>query len=494
MSDQHNANCTGYAGHPDVKTPNLDKLAANSVNFVNGFANNPICSPSRICFHTGQYMRTHRMYGNYHNWYMKSNPDTLGSLFRRYGYQTALIGKSHMIPLWDREGFEHIRYTDLCDAERNDPCSCHYFDYLCQHGLADGYEEGTEKPGQDMLDGRKPSQLPYEHTIEAFTGREAVKFLNERDTDRPFLMHLSFQRPHSPISPAKEFFDMYDPDSLTLPESYGEFQETRLAGKPAHLRNALGEGRPYPLSCDDEKRMRRCLASYYGLISAIDMEIGRVLDLLEQTGELENTIVIYTADHGDFAGEHGLFHKNFGLYESIQQIPYLVSWPGAPAGMQSTTLVESIDVYPTLCELCNVPQPDGRDGTSLVKMLNGEGCKDAVFCEWITDRRLSSVRTERYRLVYYSGYDDGELYDHETDPQELINLWDRPEHSAVQQKLLRRLLDFSMQYARETDSSSDRALLERDRFSPAKMVHLGRIYWSDLEQVYTTVRPWKTEG
>ncbi len=494
MSDQHNANCTGYAGNPDVKTPALDRIAAGGVNFSNGFANNPICSPSRICFMTGQYMHTHRMFGNNHAEYSKPNPDTLGCLFRRYGYQTALIGKSHMVRRWDADGFEHIRYTDLCDALRTRPETTHYFQYLTDRGLADGYEEGSAKPGQEYMDdGSGPSRLPYEHSIERYTGRETLKFLENRDESRPFFLHMSFQRPHAPIAPAREFYDLYDPDRLTLPDSAFDWLKNRFAGHPGFMADKLNAGCEYPLA-STEARLRRCIASYYGLISAIDQEIGGVLDYLESVGELENTIVFYTADHGDFAGEHGLFHKNFGLFDSIQKIPFLLKWPGGPAGVTCDRLVESVDLYPTLCELCDVPLPEGRDGMSLAAVEKGECDRDAVFCEWQNfDRepaRLSSIRTREFRLVCQTGQAEGELYDHRTDPGETENRWNDPQYAAIRFELLQRLLEFTLQYSAETDVPGDRKLDRLERDTPKGLLHKGKIYWSTLQKAYGAKEQW----
>lgn len=493
MSDQHNANCAGYAGHPDVKTPNLDKIAKNGVNFTNGFANNPICSPSRICFMTGQYMHTHRMFGNNHAEYPEPNYDTLACLFRRYGYQTGLFGKAHMIRRWDEDGFEKIRYTDLCDSLRNNPESTHYFKYLDDLGLADLYEEGN--PREEMyytLDGSGHAQLPYEHSIEHYTGDKTLEFLEERDESRPFFIHMSFQRPHAPIAPAKEYFDMYDPDKLTLPDSIVDYFENKFAGKPKFMREMLRNGCGYPLADPDEKRLRRCLASYYALISCIDMEIGRVLKKLEEDGELENTIIFYTADHGDFAGEHGLFHKNFGLYESIQRIPFLMSWPGGPQNVKIDDLVESVDFFPTVCEICDIPVPNDVDGSSLVgSVLGNKAGKDAAFCEWewggFGERgpaKLSSVRTERYRLVYYNSTTGGELYDRQEDPGEVVNLWNNEKHAAVQLELLQRLLDFTLEYDVETGSLHDRELEDKSNRSPSRQLHKYCKRWSDLKSAY----------
>ncbi|MCF6175236.1 MAG: sulfatase-like hydrolase/transferase [Victivallaceae bacterium] len=492
MSDQHNANCSGYAGNPDVKTPNLDRIAAGGVNFTNGFANNPICSPSRICFMTGQYMHTHQLFGNDHAEYLHHNSDTLACQFRRYGYQTGLFGKSHMIRCWDEDGFEKISYTDLCDARRDDPRSTHYFKYLDDLGLADNYEEGSTKPGQEyMNNGSGYSTLPYEHSIERYTGDETLKFIEERDESRPFFIHMSFQRPHAPIAPSKEFYEMYDPSKIILPDSKHDWLENRFAGKPQHLQDQLNAGCEYPLAAD-EPELRRCIASYYGLISAIDMEIGRVLDRLKAMGELDNTIIFYTADHGDFAGEHGLFHKNFGLYESIQRIPFLFSWPGAPLGAVSENLVESVDLYPTLCELCNIPLPENIDGTSLVNYATAPG-KDAVFCEWesfAVDLRLSSIRTENFRLVFYGDIIDGELYDRSIDPGEVNNLWNAPEYAEAKMELVMRLLDFTLNYHKKTAAVDDRKLAIGECHSPTKLLHKNGIYWSDLQTVYNTKKTW----
>lgn len=494
MSDQHHAGCAGYAGHPLIKTPALDRVAAMGVNFTSGFANNPICSPSRTCFVTGQYMRTHRMFGNYHVRYPEPDANLLPALFQREGYQTALVGKSHLTRRWDADSFEFIRYTDMCDADRNDPRSCHYFDYLEKQGLADFYEEGAGRPGQEYtLDGSAPAQLPYEHSIEHYTGDQTLAFLKERDPDRPFYIHMSFQRPHGPIAPAREFFDLYDPEKIELPASASDWMENKFAGKPEHLQKVLTERGDYPLATN-EKRLKRCLASYYALITAMDGEIGRVLDYLEEIGELENTVICYNADHGDFAGDHGLFHKNLGIYESIQKIPYLLSWPGGPKGSTCDALVESVDLYPTLCELCGITPPGGRDGISLLPVVAGERGKEAVFCEWEmfwpAPHRTSAIRTKRWRLVYYSGHQTGELYDRAADPGEIRNLWDDPACLSVKTGLLQQLLDFTMQYERKTDYDFDLTEGGKDALTPSRLLHSGKVSWSRFLHLCNTPSPW----
>jgi arylsulfatase A-like enzyme len=498
MSDQHHAGAMGCAGHPDVRTPSLDRIAARGVQFRRAFANNPICSPSRICFMTGQYMHTHGMFGNDHSDWPHPEPNTLACLFRRYGYQTGLFGKSHMIRRWDEDGFERVRYTDLCDATHDDPLTCHYFSYLKDEGLADWYEEGTPKRGQHhTLDGSGPAGLPYEHSIEHYTGEETLKFLADRDESRPFFIHMTFQRPHAPIAPAEEYFGMYDPASLTLPDSAVDYFENRFAGKPEFMRQTLAKGCGYPLADPDPARLRQCLASYYALISCIDMEIGRVLRQLEEDGELENTIVFYTADHGDFAGDHGLFHKNFGLYDSICRIPFLLSWPGGPRGSVCDDLVESVDLYPTLCELCDVPMPDGREGRSLAGLARGESIdRTAAYTEWDwwrLGRKVSAIRTADFRLVFYGGEEGGELYDHRSDPGEVRNLWADDAYRATRLELTEELLAFTQRYAVKTDFAQDRRLSQEQRYSATKLMHKSKRYWSRLTGAYEEPTTWPPE-
>jgi len=254
------------------------------------------------------------------------------------------------------------------------------------------------------------------------------------------------------------------------------------------MQEKLVNGCGYPLADPDPNRLKRCLASYYALISVIDMEIGRVLDELEAKGELDNTIVIYTADHGDFAGEHGLFHKNFGIYDSIQRIPFLMSWPGGPKGTVCEEIVESIDVYPTLCELCDVPLPTGREGISMIPVGLGQTSgKSAAFCEWAWQgERISAVRTHDFRFVYYADTEDGELYDHSSDSGEINNLWNNPEYINQKLTLSNRLLAFTMKHAVVTDNKHDQKEAAAKNYTPKKLLHKHGKLWSNINKLFET--------
>ncbi|NOY79985.1 MAG: sulfatase-like hydrolase/transferase [Kiritimatiellaeota bacterium] len=484
MSDQHNAGSLSVAGHPNVRTPNLDRIAENGVRFTRAFCNNPICAPSRISFVTGQYCHTHRIVGNDNFELNDVNPNTLGAVFRRTGYQTAQIGKAHMVRRWDEEAYEHIRYCDLCDADRDDPRTNHYFKYLLDHGLADMYEDGTLPPDHEARrKGCAVAGLPYEHSIEHWTGEETLRFLERRDSTRPFFLHMSFERPHPNWTPAAEHAGMYNPDDIVLGPDAADWWENRWAGRPEFIQRMVGNR----MARFDLAGLRKALAYHFALVSVIDMEMGRVLDWLARHGELDNTIVVYTADHGDFAGDHGICDKNIGIYESIHRIPFLISIPGGPRGEIRDGLIESVDLFPTLCELADVPAPDGMDGRSILPEIEGRGAgKPQAICEWDfpePQRRVSALRTPRYRLVYYSHEAGGELYDHETDSCEMFNLWDAPEHREVRLELLERLFDAVNLYARKTDFDADRRKAEATRLTPTRLVHKHCKKWSDIARL-----------
>ncbi|OGV65491.1 MAG: hypothetical protein A3K19_10415 [Lentisphaerae bacterium RIFOXYB12_FULL_65_16] len=482
MSDQHNAGCMSAAGHPVVRTPNLDRIAAGGVRFSRAYCNNPICAPSRVSFVTGQYPHTHRILGNDIFELEDANSATLGATFRRHGYQAALIGKGHMVRNWDNEAYEHIRYCDLCDADRKDPTVHHYFKYLMDHGLADMYEDGGLPREHEAI--RKKcavARLPYEHSIEHWTGNETLAFLNQRDTRRPFLIHMSFERPHPHWTPSADHAGMYNPDAIPLGPDAVDWWERRWAGRPDFIMKAVA-GCMRDFTPSD---LKKALAYHFALVTVIDMEIGRVLDWLREHGELDNTVIVYTADHGDFAGDHGICDKNIGIYESIHRMPFLLSYPGGPRGVVRETIIESVDMFPTLCELTDVPSPSGMDGRSIVPEAEGRGGgRDFATCEWDyvgPQKRVCAIRTARHRLVYYSHAQGGELYDHDTDPWEMTNRWSDPECRDVRLHLLELLFDQVNQYTRKADIGSDYRVGHQTRFTPTRLLHKDCRKWSEIE-------------
>ncbi|MCR8632259.1 sulfatase-like hydrolase/transferase [Paenibacillus radicis (ex Xue et al. 2023)] len=487
MADQFHAECFGVAGR-QVRTPHLDQLAGEGVLFEKAYCNNPVCAPSRASFITGQYPHTHGILGNDIHELNDRNEHTLSAVFRRTGYQTALIGKSHMVGAWDREGFEHLRYCDLCDCDRNDPLQNHYFKYLHDLGIANLYDLGTLKPEHPGSRVRAfESPIPEQHSLETWTGDETIAFLKNRDERRPFFAHMSFQRPHEPYTVPFDSGLLYDPDAIELPDSVSDLFASKFAGKPEIMRQLADTWGGIPYIPENEADLRRQLAFYYSLITRIDEQIGRVIDYLKQTGAYDNTIIIFTSDHGDFAGDHGIINKNIGIYESIHRIPFLLKYPGGPAGRKMAGIMESVDLFPTLCELCEVAAPAQIEGRSLMPVIEqGLPGKPFTACEWSFPKYSSTVnaiRTDRYRLVYY-GQGEGELYDHASDPDELHNRFADSDYVAVRLQLLEQLFDHINRYRVKSSSTLSKAVSYRSRNTMTRLLHTGQRNWDEIKHLY----------
>jgi arylsulfatase A-like enzyme len=488
MSDQHNANCMGCAGHPDVRTPHLDRLAAEGVRFERAYCNNPICAPSRCSAISGQYPWTTGITGNRTHELDVPNPGTLPTVLRQMGYQTALVGKSHMIGRWDREGFEHIRYCDLCDADGGDPTTVAYFQHLIDNGLADDYDLGTRFEGQagHRLH-RFVSRIPLAHSLEVWTGDEALQFLGQRDRSRPFMMQVSFQRPHEPLCVPPEIADWYDPAKLHLPESAADYFERRFAGKPRFQQEYVSGGEMgYPYRPQGAEDLKGQMAYYFTLITLIDEQIGRIVAELKRTGDYENTIICYVADHGDFAGEHGLILKNLGIYESIHRTPFLLRYPGGPAGRVVGHLVELVDLFPTLMAAADLPSPRHCDGRSLLPLIAGrERGLDHTVClyDFHAAQPCSiAVRSASHRLVLYpwQPQEIGELYDVQADPGELHNHWDDADYREVRLELTQQALAQLSRFSRRWSTRNDTDPRLWERPTTAMRVQEQGVAWSKL--------------
>jgi arylsulfatase len=452
LSDQHNAKCLGIAGHPDVQTPNLDRLAGEGVRFTNCITQNPICTPSRVSFLSGQYVHNHGYYG------LSGPTPRLPSLpgpFREAGYRTAAIGKIHCPDNWIEPVSD--RFLEAYYGQRSD-----YAKYLTEVGLLADRDDEVLQEWRDMggggqgLDARV-SRLPFEHCVEAWAARASIRFIDECG-EGPFFLHCSLPRPHECYTPSEPFWSMYDESAIRLPPN----ADYDMSAKPPHFaqvrrwqeapgaRMWIFEPKTY------EAGRRRVLCGYLGCVSQVDAAVGMLLDHLDQRGLAENTIVIYSSDHGDFAGEHGIIEKAPGICaDAITRIPSLWRWPGRFAeGHTCDQLVESVDLAPTVLALAGLPEMPTADGRDLSGLLAG-AC-DPIREVAVTENPWSkSLRTQRWRYVHYPeglfpGKDVGELYDLESDPWEMENLYDRPEHGGRVCGMRRLLLDWLITTTRPT--------------------------------------------
>lgn len=450
LSDQHNAKVLGHKDHPDVKTPCLDRLASEGVRFDNAVTQNPICTPSRVSWLSGQYCHNHGYYG-----LSGPNPGGLPTLlghFRRHGYTTSAVGKIHCPEYWVEDDAENFHETCNCSIGGR---SAKYTQFLQDRGKLE-LEDHLLMPefgetGRQSMEGR-PSPLSFQEAQEGWIAHETIRFMKEAvGQGKPFLAHASLPRPHQCTAPSEPFWSMYEGVDLTLPPN----ADYPMEGKAPHLNEAAEGWRKGEWTLLDPKtfeagRLRK-LRGYLGAVSQVDHAVGVMLDALAEMGIAENTIVVYSSDHGDYACEHGIMEKAPGICsDAITRVPSLWRWPGQfQAGHVAEELVESVDFATTVCKLAGLPElltADGKDIGPLLRGGSGEVRSIAV-TEFAWSR---SVRKGRYRLVYYppeqfhEDYPEGfgELYDLQEDPWEMTNHYFDPAYADVVREIQRDLLDW----------------------------------------------------
>jgi len=449
ISDQHNAKVLGHKNHPDVKTPNLDRLADEGVRFDNAITQNPICTPSRVSFLSGQYCHNHGYYG-----LSGPNPRGLRTVpghFRRAGYRTAAIGKIHCPEYW---------VEDDCDVFE-ETCGCsvggrgRYGQYLKEKGLEHLEDHGALQEfgdrGNQTVEGR-PSKVAYEDSQEGWIARETVRFMKEAAADgKPFFVHASLPKPHQCYAPAEQFWAMYDEAELTLPPN----ADYEMRHKAPHLREAAemwrkGDWTLFEPRTFEAGRLRK-LRGYLGSVSHVDHAVGQMLAGLREAGLDEDTIVVYASDHGDYACEHGIMEKAPGICsDAITRIPYIWRWPNhIKAAHTAIEIVETVDLAPTLCALAGLEPMQSCDGKDLSALLQGESVEPHKI--GVTEFAWSkSVRMGKFRYVYYPAemfpeeYPDGfgELYDIESDPWEMENLYFDAQYADVIREMKAQLLEW----------------------------------------------------
>ena len=443
-SDQHNARCLGANGHTQVKTPNLDELAKNGVNFTRAFVQNPICSPSRMCYLTGQYVHNHGVFGLSGNETFPKDLPSMFSVFKENGYKTGIVGHIHVKESWLRPHCDMYRDPyDEIDLE-NDP----YDEYLKSKGLLHLRDDEDYKGIPQILDAC-PSELSFEDSIEGYCLGSFYEFLDELPENAPFFFQLDPLHPHQNYIPAAEFWGIYDGMELELPPSADE----DLSNKPPNQGKTQEDHRNYPWIFEPKTyeagRLRK-LQGYYGCISQVDHMVGLALRKLEEIGKYENTIVVYCSDHGDFALEHGFLEKAPGIsYDAITRVPFIWSWPAgdfSPGRVEE--FIESVDLLPTLCALLGISLPDTVDGFNISHMLRGDmrSVRDFVIAEFPLSR---TIRTKEWKLchrprgMYKEKNDVGELYHLSEDPWEMANLYDDPQYRDIREELRRMLFDWT---------------------------------------------------
>ena len=423
MSDQHQRKASGCYGNHEVRTPHIDEIAASGVRFDAAYCQAPVCVPSRGSIVTGIYPHKHgaRILDDP----LPANIPTIGHFFRERGYVTGAIGKMHFVDESQTHGFDHrLRPEDFIRT-----LSSEDRDLLKK-------DQGTI----ESVAGRG-SGLPARLFQDTFYAEETVRFLHENRA-RPFCLWASFNLPHTPLAPMQEFFDLYASRQLTLPH---RTNRELMDGFEGHLIRARERG--WYTQTDGE--LRTSLAGYYGNISQMDHCVGRVFDALRELHLDKNTLVVYTPDHGEMAGAHRMWTKH-NMFEESVGVPLLMSMPGRIAGGgRQAAIVEQVDLFPTMAELCGFKAPAGLDGRSFAPLLNGRRYRprefaysEYYFCRNVFTRDdryvgkppILMVRTPEWKLNYLS-WDRSELYHVATDPGEFHNCIDDVRNAGVLKEL-----------------------------------------------------------
>jgi len=431
-------------GNDHIRTPNLDRLVREGVAFTHAFGQNTVCTPSRSSFLTGRYPVTTRCRQNGQN--IPDDEILMTRELRDRGYDCGLAGKLHVS-------------SSCTGSERriNDGYRMFQWSHGSTQKHGGDWVRWLEANGQRFDDLYQRSSIPLTRHVTDRRWHQttwcfdtALGFMQQQRSG-PWQVSINPFSAHDPFDYLDEFFDGYDPDSLPLPA----FRPGELDAKPRAQR-LWHEGRG--LWKHPPERLRQMKAAYYATIEHIDAELGRLLDWLDDTGQRENTLILFHADHGEMLGDHGLPQKGPFLYDPAVRLPLMLSWPGVlPCGQRQDAMVELVDIVPTLYELLGEGVPERVQGKSLLPLIRGEieEHRTGVYSEYYNANRgrdrcygydvyATMWRTRTHKLVVHHGEPLGELYDLEHDPCEHENLWDDPAHAALRAELMKQAFDASV--------------------------------------------------
>jgi arylsulfatase A-like enzyme len=502
ITDQHRADFLGCYGHPVLRTPHIDSIAARGTAFDRFHVASPVCMPNRASLMTGRMPSVHGVRSN--GIPLSMNAVTFVDLLRDAGYRTALIGKSHLqnftphAPVIKRppprQGY-HEPAAGLRQALRNDLADGKYEQETPEYWAKPnahvqtpfyGFEHVTlvrahgDEAGADYdrwLDQRDPSarkllgpqnslphgysvpqayrtQIPAELYATSFLGERACAYLEQAGGDAPFFLMVSFPDPHHPFNPPGKYWDMYKPEQFPVPEAYLRNDWT----PPALVSNIIKERETgqanltgmntIGISAREAQEARALTA---GMIACIDDAIGGVLAALDRNRSRDDTVVIFTSDHGDHLGDHRLMLKGAEQYQSIVRVPFIWADPQASSQAKRTdAFASTMDIGATVLDRARIEPASGMQAKSLLPAIErGAAVREAVFIQY--DHQISSPGTDvparvhslidgRHRISVFHGTGWGELYDLASDPGEFDNLWDDPAHAKTRARMTERLL------------------------------------------------------
>ena len=444
MADQLRKDSLGCYGNEVVRTPNIDRLAEKSVVFERNYCSNPICMPNRVSLMTGMNPSSHGVWTN--GVRIDKEPRTLATELSSLGYQTASFGKLHFTPTGDKDsrteskaywrskgddvdwfgpywGIEHVEMT----LGHTLPLA-HYGKWFHEKGGKD--EDLIIQP---TIEGEQAGVIKIDPSLHdsAFVGERASAFIaSERDKERPFFMIASFPDPHHPFNPPEASRKLYDANDVEMPLGSKEDLNSRPEHYRAHLDGAWtreGLRRPVHAGGVSEAVTRERIAATYAMIELMDRHVGDIIDTLEREDLLKDTLIVFTSDHGELLGDHGLWFKGPFFYEGLVNIPLMIYDPDSKP-VRKETLAATIDLAPTVMDMLDLDIPDYMEGISLRPALkNGaRNLRDWTMIQYRTgfdDRTSRALITDRYKYVFHDSGEE-ELTDLKEDPEEKINIAD----------------------------------------------------------------------
>lgn len=500
ITDQHRADHLGCGGNKTVRTPNIDGIAAKGTMWDRFYVANPICMPNRASIMTGRMCSAH---GARHNGIpLSKDHTTFVELLRDAGYRTGLIGKSHLqsftgLPATNQfepsEGL-HTPSPHLRDAIKNNRHSPDYDlevvpdwhtpladridgDFYGFERVEVAADHADQASGDYLLWAREQREdfdrlvgpenalpdnrinapqawrtaVPEDLYSTTWIAERSAAWLTERAKDEaPFFLQMSFPDPHHPFTPPGRYWDMYDPADIELPATFGKGDLPPIKAMKEAMKNGTDPRDNQNPFAVNEDEARSIIALTYGMITMIDDAIGRVLKRLNELGLDEDTVVIFTSDHGDYMGDHGLMLKLLLHYQGIIRVPFIWYDPNVPVGGENDPgLASSIDIAPTILARAGIQPYNGIQGRDLFSTSPPEAViveedSQRIMTGFDRPQRVRTVVTDRYRMSVREGEDWNELYDLSSDPGETVNLYDQPAGQSARQFLsevmLRRLI------------------------------------------------------
>ncbi len=421
-ADQLRVDCLGCYDNPVIRTPNIDALAENGVRFDSAFTAATVCVPSRQSILTGQYPSKHGAKGN--GSAIPEGTATFVSSLHDAGYQTAALGKMHFYPPYADYGFDAMEL-----AEQHGPGRYmdDYHAYLDEIGLFDTWDEWDQVEEKRKTApthyweqyGGQVSDIPEEHYHSTWITDRTLEFIETRDTNRPFFAWMSFIKPHHPFDPPAPYDQKYNPEDIPLPQPQTGWQDKPLLKRYHDPREAFFDTRNMT-----EDELRQIITLYYGTIEHIDLQVGRILDYLKQSNLMDNTVIVFTSDHGDYLGQFGLFLKHPNLpYDGLAKAPLIISGADVSKSTQTDTLTSLVDLAPTFISLAKSDKLRRTQGMDLSSILSGniqDSDREAIYCE--SGDGALGVITASHKSIYDPQRQITEVYDRQNDMLEQNNI------------------------------------------------------------------------